>query len=131
MRVETEHVFTLGTEIRQNYPDYPDPWDEEARVADAVTKLAECKSRGITTIVDPTVIGLGRYIPRIQRINAQVDINIVVATGICKTALLPRWNYTHITDDVLPALRGHGVDEAQITAMLVRNPARYFTGGQE
>jgi hypothetical protein len=25
-----------------------------------------------------------------------------------KTALLPRWNYTHITDDVLPALRQHG-----------------------
>ena len=25
----------------------------------------------------------------------------------------------------------HGVDEAQITAMLVHNPARYFTGGQE
>lgn len=48
-----------------------------------------------------------------------------------KTALLPRWNYTHITDDVLPALREHGVDEAQITAMLVHNPARYFTGGQE
>lgn len=77
-----EHVFTLGTEIRQNYPNYPDPWDEEARVADAVAKLAECVSRGITTIVDPTVIGLGRYIPRIQRINSQVDINIVVATGI-------------------------------------------------
>jgi predicted metal-dependent phosphotriesterase family hydrolase len=29
------------------------------------------------------------------------------------------------------ALREHGVDEAQITAMLVYNPARYFTGGQE
>jgi predicted metal-dependent phosphotriesterase family hydrolase len=40
-------------------------------------------------------------------------------------------DYIHITDDVLPALREHGVDEAQITAMLVRNPARYFTGGQE
>ena len=48
-----------------------------------------------------------------------------------KAALLPRWNYTHITDDVLPTLREHGVDEAQITAMLVHNPARYFTGGQE
>ena len=34
------------------------------------------------TIVDPTVIGLGRYIPRIQRIAEQVpDLNIVVATG--------------------------------------------------
>jgi predicted metal-dependent phosphotriesterase family hydrolase len=35
-------------------------------------------------------------------------------------------------DGVLPALREHGVDEAQITAMLVHHPAaRYFTGGQE
>ncbi|NMN99825.1 phosphotriesterase [Gordonia sp. TBRC 11910] len=77
-----EHVFTIGTEIRENYPNYPDPWDEDYRVADAVAKLTEAKSRGVTTIVDPTVIGLGRYIPRIQRINEQVDINIVVATGI-------------------------------------------------
>ena len=40
-------------------------------------------------------------------------------------------DYTHTTDDVLPALREHGVVEAQITAMSVHNPARYFTGGQE
>jgi phosphotriesterase-related protein len=32
--------------------------------------------------VDPTVIGLGRYIPRIQRIAAEIpELNIVVATG--------------------------------------------------
>ncbi|MDF0529344.1 phosphotriesterase-related protein [Tsukamurella sp. 8F] len=77
-----EHVFTLGTEIRQNYPQYPDPWDEEVRVADAVQQLTDMVARGITSIVDPTVIGLGRYIPRIQRINEQVDLNIVVATGV-------------------------------------------------
>lgn len=74
-----EHVFVLSEEIRQNYPGY---WDEEERVADAVSKLAELRAKGISTIVDPTVIGLGRYIPRIQRINEQVDINIVAATGI-------------------------------------------------
>ncbi|TNM36512.1 phosphotriesterase [Nocardioides albidus] len=77
-----EHVFTIGTEIRQNYPDFPDPWDEDRRVADAVAKLQEVTTRGVRTIVDPTVIGLGRYIPRIQRINEQVDLNIIVATGI-------------------------------------------------
>ncbi|MUM36028.1 phosphotriesterase-related protein, partial [Mycobacterium sp. CBMA361] len=77
-----EHVFILGDEIRQNYPDYPSPWDEEKRVADAIDQLRQAKSRGIDTIVDPTVIGLGRYLPRIQRVNDQVDINIVVATGI-------------------------------------------------
>jgi phosphotriesterase-related protein len=68
--------------MRENYANYPNTWDEDARVADAVAKLTELKSRGIDTIVDPTVIGLGRYLPRIQQINAQVDINIIVATGI-------------------------------------------------
>ena len=28
------------------------------------------------------MIGLGRYIPRIARIAAETDINIVVATGV-------------------------------------------------
>ncbi|MCV7315574.1 phosphotriesterase [Mycolicibacillus parakoreensis] len=77
-----EHVFILGTEIRANYPDFPSPWDEEARIADAVAKLTACRARGVETIVDPTVIGLGRYLPRIQRVNDQVAINIVAATGI-------------------------------------------------
>jgi phosphotriesterase-related protein len=49
-----EHVFVLGTEFRQNYPDFPGQWDEQARVDDAVQKLRDLKSRGIDTIVDPT-----------------------------------------------------------------------------
>ena len=74
-----EHVFVLDPEIQQNYPQ---EWgSEEERVADAVAKLTKLASTGVRTIVDPTVIGLGRYIPRIQRIAAQVDLNIVVATG--------------------------------------------------
>nr|ABQ42703.1 QsdA [Rhodococcus sp. 3008] len=90
-----EHVFVLGEEMRQNYPDYPEPWDEEARVADAGTKLSELKSRGISTIVDPTVIGLGRYIPRIARINEQVDLNIIVATGVYTYNDIPfQFHYT-------------------------------------
>jgi len=74
-----EHVFVLSEEIRLNYPEY---WDEEARVADAVAKLSTLKSRGVDTIVDPTVIGLGRDISRVQRVNAHVDINIIAATGL-------------------------------------------------
>ncbi|MER3453116.1 MAG: phosphotriesterase-related protein [Acidimicrobiia bacterium] len=74
-----EHVFVLNTEIVQNWGDY---WDEEERVADAVEKLRALKAAGVDTIVDPTVIGLGRYIPRVQRVAAQVDLNIVVATGV-------------------------------------------------
>src|SRR4051794_6948150 len=75
-----EHVFILSTEHLQNYGDQW--WDEEERVADAIEKLNGLKSVGVDTIVDPTVWGLGRYIPRIQRIAEQTDINIIVATGL-------------------------------------------------
>jgi phosphotriesterase-related protein len=74
-----EHVFVLTTEVQQNYPG---EWDEDIRVADAVEKLTALKAAGIDTIVDPTVVGLGRYIPRIVRVASQVELNIVVATGI-------------------------------------------------
>ena len=52
------------------------------RVDDAVAQLDELKALGIDTIVDPTVWGLGRYIPRVQRVAEQTDINIIVATGL-------------------------------------------------
>ncbi len=83
-----EHVFVLSTEHVHNYGDGL-WWDEEARVADAVGKLRALLSKGITTIVDPTVWGIGRYIPRIQRIAEQVELNIVVATGLYAYEELP------------------------------------------
>jgi phosphotriesterase-related protein len=74
-----EHIFVLTPDIQQNYPE---EWgSEEGRVADAVAKLTALAASGVRTIVDPTVIGLGRYIPRIQRVAERVDLNIVVATG--------------------------------------------------
>jgi phosphotriesterase-related protein len=77
-----EHVFVLSTEHVQNYGTAA-WWDEEERVEDAITKLHQLVERDITTIVDPTVWGLGRYIPRIARIAERVpELNIIVATGI-------------------------------------------------
>jgi acyl-CoA synthetase (AMP-forming)/AMP-acid ligase II len=83
-----EHVFVLSTEHVQNYGS--DWWDEEARVADAIAKLNALYAKGIHTIVDPTVWGLGRYIPRIQRIAAQTPVNIIVATGLYVYEELPQ-----------------------------------------
>jgi phosphotriesterase-related protein len=83
-----EHVFVLSTEHVQNYGH--EWWDEEARVTDAITKLNAVYAKGITTIVDPTVWGLGRYIPRIQRIAAQTPVNIIVAAGLYVYEELPQ-----------------------------------------
>jgi phosphotriesterase-related protein len=75
-----EHVFVLTADVQQNYPE---EWgDEDARVADAVRRLRQLPEHGIGTIVDVTVLGQGRNVPRVKRIAEQVPgLNIVVATG--------------------------------------------------
>ncbi|MBP1818548.1 phosphotriesterase-related protein [Mycobacterium sp. OAE908] len=88
-----EHVFILSPDITANYPEV---WGDEAqREADAITRLNELKSRGVDTIVDLTVIGMGRYIPRVARVAAATEINIVVATGIYTYNDVPM--YFHFT----------------------------------
>ncbi|MCU1683612.1 MAG: phosphotriesterase [Amycolatopsis sp.] len=76
-----EHIFVLSPEFVANYPEH-DGFVEEEQVPEAIRRLRELAEAGIDTIVDPTVVGLGRYIPRIQRVAAGVGINIVVATGL-------------------------------------------------
>src|SRR5471030_3032550 len=84
-----EHIFVLDAEIAANYPE---EWgDEDARVAHATARLNELKARGVDTIVDLTVIGLVRYIPRIQEIAAETELNIIVATGIYTYCDLPHY----------------------------------------
>jgi phosphotriesterase-related protein len=92
-----EHIFVLTPDVQQNLPW---EWDEEARVADAVARLTELKQAGFDTIVDHTVLGMGRHIPRIQKVNSQVDIHIVVATGV----------YTYRDAPFYFHWRGPGVD---------------------
>lgn len=82
-----EHIFVLSAEIMQNYPE---SWgDENRRIDDAVARLNELHSSGVGAVVDLTVIGLGRYIPRIQRIAERTPIHIVVATGIYTYSDIP------------------------------------------
>jgi phosphotriesterase-related protein len=74
-----EHVFVRSPDVLTNYPAL---WNEEERVADAVARLRALKERGVDTIADPTVLGLGRDIRRVARVNDQVDLNIVPATDV-------------------------------------------------
>ena len=88
-----EHVFVLSPEIMANHPE---GWgDEKDREDAAVEKLNALKAIGVDSIVDPTVIGIGRYIPRIQRVAARTDLQIVVATGLYTYNDVPM--YFHFT----------------------------------
>jgi phosphotriesterase-related protein len=83
-----EHIFVLSPEIAANYPL---GWDEEERMLDATKRLTELYDGGISTIVDLTVVGLGRYIPRIERLVSGLELNVIVATGVYTWNELPPW----------------------------------------
>ncbi|MGW3289463.1 phosphotriesterase family protein [Streptomyces sp. NPDC001002] len=87
-----EHVFVLSEELRQSLPE---TWDEQERIADAVTRLEALAATGVTTIVDPTVIGLGRNVARVAEVNARVDLNIVAATGVYTLSDVPHFFQYH------------------------------------
>ena len=102
-----EHVFVLTPDSQQQWSD---EWDEEAKVAEAVTKLRELVDAGVKTIVDPTVDGLGRNVPRIARINEQVpELNILVATGVYTYTEVPHY-FAHRGPGALPDLPEPMVD---------------------
>jgi phosphotriesterase-related protein len=84
-----EHIFVLDPEILANFPE---EWgDEQRRVDEAVERLNELKARGVDTIVDLTVLGLGRDIPRIKKIAQRTSLQIIVATGIYTYCDLPHY----------------------------------------
>jgi len=87
-----EHVFVLSEELRRCQPE---TWDEQERIHDAVTRLKALAATGVSTIVDPTVVGLGRDVARVAVVNEQVDLNIVVATGLYTLADIPDYYRYH------------------------------------
>jgi phosphotriesterase-related protein len=118
-----EHVFVLSADVQQNYPE---EWgSEDQRVNDAVEKLTALAATGVRTIVDPTVIGLGRYIPRVQRVAEQVDLNIVVATGCYTYGDVPF--FFHHRGPALNAALGTEVPDPMVD-MFVRDVEEGISG---
>ena len=120
-----EHVFVLEPEALLNYNHaWGAPyWDEEVGVADAIAKLRRLRDGGIRTIVDPTAIGLGRFLPRIQQVNAEVDLNIVVATGVYCFLELPKFLAWRRDDAIVELFVGEireGIDDTGVRAAFLK-----------
>jgi phosphotriesterase-related protein len=120
-----EHVFVLDPTALQAYGTFwgAPYWDEEREVANAVEKLQAVVDAGFETLVDPTVIGTGRWIPRMQRVNEQVDLNIVVATGIFAFMELPQFFRYRTADELARFFVGdieRGLDGTDVKAGLIK-----------
>ncbi|BAH49467.1 phosphotriesterase family protein [Rhodococcus opacus] len=80
---------------------------------DAVAKLRALARQGVRTIVDPTVVGLGRYIPNIQRVAEHLpELNIVAATGLYTYDDVPF--FFHYRGPALDAIVGAAVPDPMV-----------------
>ena len=82
-----EHVFVTDPELDVNMP-HPE-WNEQAMIERAVQILSSLHERGVRTVVDLTVIGLGRDVRRVAEVAARAPVQIVAATGCYASSVLP------------------------------------------
>ncbi len=109
--------------------------------SDDLKYLRGLMERGSTIGMDR--FGLDNYLPTDKRVEVLARLcaegyagkMVLSHDANCWTDMLsedakrrtrPKWHYTHISDDILPALRKAGVTEDQIDQMLVRNPRAIF-----
>jgi phosphotriesterase-related protein len=88
-----EHIFVGDPELDLNFP-HPE-WDAAAMVGRAVDGLDRLWDLGIRTVVDLTVLGLGRDVRRVAEVAERARVNLVASTGYYTTDVLPPFFQTH------------------------------------
>jgi len=73
-----EHIVLFEPELDRNYPGW---WNESEQVAIAQDQLRRLKQLGVDSLIDMTVLGLGRDVELVRRIAEPTGINVLVATG--------------------------------------------------
>jgi phosphotriesterase-related protein len=90
-----EHVVVLWPPIYQQYPEL---FDREAQMQNAVAKLTRAREAGVTTMVDLTPIDLGRDPRFIAEAARKSGMQIIVATGLYYTV---PFYFVHRPDQVM------------------------------
>ena len=112
-----EHVFVLSEGVEANFPSV---FDEAAQVAQARAKLQDMADAGVRTMVDLTVLGIGRNIPRALAAVSDAPVNVIVATGLYTYNEVPRYFNFRDEDamadlfvrDITEGIQGTGVKAA-------------------
>jgi phosphotriesterase-related protein len=89
-----EHIFNISLEVQGSWPGYHG-WDPEVEIPKAQKALGELKQAGYDTIVELSVLGLGRDVHLMQRAVEGTGLQVTVATGVYTYDVLPRmWHFS-------------------------------------
>jgi phosphotriesterase-related protein len=81
-----EHIFSRSEGVEYNFPFV---WDQQAELDKAVEMLTALKTKGVSTILDATALGLGRDVPLLLPVVEEAGIQVIAATGIYTYNELP------------------------------------------
>ena len=88
-----EHIFNLSPEVQGCYPGFHG-WDPDVEIPKAQQTLSELKQAGYDTIVELSVLGLGRDVHLMQRAVEGTGLQVTLATGLYTYDVLPRlWHF--------------------------------------
>ncbi len=92
-----EHVYVLTEGLNAEFPHL---WDRGARMKQAVADLSEAKAHGISTMVDLTVLGLGRDVGFVREAAQKSGMQIIAATGLYTYDEVPHYFATRSIDQM-------------------------------
>jgi hypothetical protein len=97
-----EHIFVLSEGVAASFPSV---WDAEAYKKLAIDTIRRLKERGVSTLVDMTVLGTGRNVPLVQQVARQSGLQVIVATGLYTYDALPHYFETRSIYDMVAVRR--------------------------
>lgn len=115
-----EHVFVRSEGLREEFPRL---WEHERRVAEAVEALRDAKAGGVETIVDLTVMGLGRDVALVRDVARDAGMQVVVATGLYTYNEIPHHfqnrDIDHLADCFVADIES-GIQGSEVRAGIIK-----------
>jgi phosphotriesterase-related protein len=71
--------------------EWPDRYDEQAELEEALKAVGEAKARGVQTIIEPTAMFGGRDVRFMKQVADRTGVQIVPCTGIYSYDFLPNY----------------------------------------
>jgi phosphotriesterase-related protein len=115
-----EHIYVLTEGVNANFPHL---WDRAARMKQAIADLAEAKAHGVSTMVDLTVLGLGRDIAFVSEAARRSGMQVIAATGLYTYDEVPRYfehrDVDHMADLFVRDIES-GIQSTDIKAAILK-----------
>lgn len=114
-----EHIATGSAGMRQTYPQF---FDRETVIRDAVASLKEAHGEGVRSYIEPTTFDLGRDIEMMQEVSRGSGVHIVAATGSHQA--IPRVFRSASADAIAPLFIKEieqGIEETGVKAGIIKS----------